>query len=140
MSFWSKMAKFWSFLDKKGQILNFRQKSETALFYIYKAKASWEKSEKSDASVWTYEQKQWFGAILAKNGQFWTIFGQKRANFEFLPKSETVTFLQLRSHSFMRKIWCADFSEMNNVRTYGRESIGLQESRFLETKKVSSHN
>ena len=118
--------KKFSFLAKNGQIFN-----------ICKAKASWEKSEKSDASLWKYEQKSlilgYFGPFLAKKGSI----------LNFGPKSETVTFYSYRataSWEKIRKIWCADFSEMNNartdVRTNGRESIGLQESRFLENKNV----
>ena len=81
------------FWPKKGQFWIFDKKMKQTFFYIYKAKASWEKSEKSDVSLWKYEQKKhWFLAILAKNGQFWTVFGQKRANFEFSAKKWTGHF------------------------------------------------
>ena len=69
----------------------------------------------------------------------WTIFDQKRANFEL-----TVTFLRLGSQGFtrrIRKISCADFLEIINVRTNERtdkrESIGLRDS--LETKKYENN-
>ena len=67
------------------------------LIKFYKAKVSWEKSEKSDASLWKYEQKT---LILG-------YFGQKRANFEFSDKKRNchffiVTEQQLHEKNLMR--------------------------------------
>ena len=110
------------FLAKKGQFWIFDKKvKRPSFFYIHKSKA-WEKSEKSDVSLRKYEQKTLILGWL-DHWTDWTIFGQKGPILNFRSKSETVTFLQLRSHSFMRKIrkiWWADFSENPYGRTYGR--------------------
>ena len=83
-------------------------------------------------------KKHWFWAILVKNGQFWTIFGQKRANFEFSAKKRNCHFFTKPGlHEKNQKNMMRGFLEKvrTDGRTNGRESIGLQESRFLETKK-----
>ena len=52
-------------------------------------------------------KKHKFWAILAKNGQFWTIFGQRRANFEFSAKKLNCHFFTVTKpglHEKIRKI------------------------------------
>ena len=64
-------------------------------FYIHKDTASSKKSEKSDESLWKYEQKNIdFGPFwpkMAKFGPFWT---KKGPILIFLPRNETINFLQ----------------------------------------------
>ena len=64
-------------------------------FYIHKDTASSKKSEKSDESLWKYEQKT---LILVHFGQKWPNldhFGPKRGPILiFLPRNETINFLQ----------------------------------------------
>ena len=114
--FLPKMAKFW---PKKGQFWIFDKRT---FFYIYKVKASWEKSEKSDASLWKYEQKT---LILGYFGQFWTIFGQKRANFEFSAKKRNCHFFTVtesRVHEKNQKNLMRGFLRKSG-RTYGRTDV-----------------
>ena len=98
--------------------------------------------------IWCVSLKIWakntdFGLFWPKMANFGPFLAKKGPILNFRPKSETVTFLQLRSHWFMRKIrkiWCADFSENPYVRTdgrtYGRTDVQAwihRSPRFLET-------
>ena len=89
---WPNFGCFWPkkpILAKKGQFWFFDKKAKQTIFHIYKAKVSWEKSEKSDASLWKYEQKTlilgYFGPFLAKKGPI----------LNFRQKTETAIFLHL---------------------------------------------
>ena len=101
------MAKLLPFLTKKGPFLIFDKKAKQTFFYIYKLKVSWKKSEKSDMSLWNYEQKT---LILDKNGQILAVFSQKRANFEFPTKSETTIFYIYKAKASWEKSEKSDAS------------------------------
>ena len=112
-----------------------------AIFYVYKAKASWEKSEKSDVSLRKYEQKT---LILGYFCQFWTIFSQKRANFEFSPKKRNCHFLAFMDPPLHeKKQKKTDVGISQKIRTYGRTYVRTdvrawihRSPRFLETKNM----
>ena len=88
---------------QKGGILNIKnpqkgvfwildQKTKTSLFYIYGAKASWKKIEKSDARFQRYSLKQPF---LPKKGVFWIQKPPERGYFEFLTKKRKRHFFYI---------------------------------------------
>ena len=88
-----------------------------------------------------------FRLFWPKKANFWPFSAKKGPILNFRWKSETVTFLHLWNQGFMRKIrkiWCGVFSEFVNPRTDkrtdGRESIGPEDSRILETKNSSFHD
>ena len=97
--------------------------------------------------IWCVSFKIWakntdFGLFWPKMANFGPFLAKKGPILNFRPKSETVTFLRLLSLGFMKKTEKSDAwisGKSSYGRTDGRESIGLQESRFLETNKVSSH-
>ena len=74
-----------------------------------------------------------FGLFLPKMANF----GQKRANFEFPAKKRNCHFFKVIKPGLYeknQKYLMRGF--LGKCRTDVRESVGLQESRFLETKKV----
>ena len=94
--------------------------------------------------IWA--KKHWFWAILAKNGQFWTNFDQKRANFEFSTKNQNghfFTFIKPRLHEKNQKNLMRGFlrkSGRTYVRTYGRtygQAWIHRSPRFLETNNIN---
>ena len=62
-------------------------------------------------------KKQGFWAILAKNGQFWTIFGQKRANFEFSAKKRNCHYFTVTESQVHEK------NQKNLMRGFLRKSV-----------------
>ena len=76
--------------------------------------------------------------ILGQNGQFWTVFGQNGQNGNFFKKALGTFFshLQALTNCKVSERSNERFSSnsMTDVRTDGRESLGLQRLR-RETKK-----
>ena len=103
---WPNFGRFWL---KKGQCRIFDKKAKGHFVYVYKAKASWEKSEKSDVSLRKYEQKT---LILGYFCQFWT----KNRNCHFF------TVMESQVHEKNQKNLMRGFLRKSG-RTYGRTSV-----------------
>ena len=110
----------WSILAKNGKFWIFEKKTKRPFFYVYKAKASWEKSEKSDVSLRKYEQKT---LILGYFCQFWTIFSQKRTNFEFSAKKRNCHFFTVTESQVHEKSQKNLMRGFLRKRTDGRTSV-----------------
>ena len=74
-------AQIWVNFYQNGSFFNFRQKSETVIFFRLQRLGFVQKIRKFQCMVFNKNAKNlrfWaFLAILAQNGQFWTVFGPK---------------------------------------------------------------
>ena len=140
--FGQKWPNFGCFWPKKGQFWIFDKKTKWPFFTFIKPRPH-EKNQKNLMRQFeNMSKKHWFWAVLAKNGQFWTIFGQKRASFVFSAKKRNCHFLAFMDpllHEKKQKILMRGFLR-KSVRTDVRTDVQAwihRSPRFLETNKPS---
>ena len=110
---WPILDHFW---PKKGQFWIFDKKAKWPFFYIYKVKASWEKSEKSDASLWKYEQTSELTMVPHIIGHHKSIYTNTRVRF-------CANHLLFWKHFKMKSRQKLSFDHNSHKKTYRSDCI-----------------
>ena len=120
--FWPNFGRF----DQKRANFEFSAKKRNRHFFTFIKPRLHEKNQKKLMRHFeNMSKKHWFWAVLAKNSKFWTIFGQKRANFEFSakkPNCHLFTVMESQVHEKNQKNLMRGFLRKSE-RMYVRTSV-----------------